>query len=204
MFANKVSHLSLLIGSALVVASLADPAFAWPKRGSENIDSGIPRACEARPAPNVFAIEHAFSPFPQGQAIRLVEKAIDAATKTIEVAAYEMTSKPIADALICAAQQRGVQVFVVVDAKENHHGDGKSKIDYLIDGGVKVKIDANYPIMHNKFIVVDGIHLETGSFNYTYAAEARNAENVMVIWNNAQLANEYATEFYRLWQESAD
>jgi phosphatidylserine/phosphatidylglycerophosphate/cardiolipin synthase-like enzyme len=35
--------------------------------------------------------------------------------------------------------------------------------------------------MHDKFIVIDGETVELGSFNYTAAAEKRNAENVLVL-----------------------
>jgi phosphatidylserine/phosphatidylglycerophosphate/cardiolipin synthase-like enzyme len=32
--------------------------------------------------------------------------------------------------------------------------------------------------MHNKFMIIDGKILQTGSFNYSQAAEDSNAENV--------------------------
>jgi phosphatidylserine/phosphatidylglycerophosphate/cardiolipin synthase-like enzyme len=35
--------------------------------------------------------------------------------------------------------------------------------------------------MHVKFIVVDGVAVETGSFNFTKGAAVRNAENVVVL-----------------------
>ena len=63
---------------------------------------------------------------------------------------------------------------------------------------------SRYPIMPDRFIVVDDKHVETGSFNYTFAAAERNAENAMVIWNNAPLASKYAMEFYRLFAEATD
>jgi phosphatidylserine/phosphatidylglycerophosphate/cardiolipin synthase-like enzyme len=33
--------------------------------------------------------------------------------------------------------------------------------------GVPVRVDYRYAIMHDKFIIVDGAILETGSFNFT-------------------------------------
>ena len=67
-----------------------------------------------------------------------------------------------------------------------------------------VKTDARYPIMHDKFIVVDGKHVETGSFNYSFAAAERNAENAIVVWNNVAMAEKYTSEFDRLFGEAAD
>jgi phosphatidylserine/phosphatidylglycerophosphate/cardiolipin synthase-like enzyme len=153
--------------------------------------------------PTAGTIEIAFAPKPQRQAERLVQKVIASAQKYIFVAAYQMTSKPIADSL-CQAAARGVAVTAVLDAKSNKHGPGNSKRDYLDHCGVAVLTDAHYPIMHDKFIVVDGKHVETGSFNYTFAAAERNAENAMVIWNNPQLAAKFIGEFERLFAEAVE
>jgi phosphatidylserine/phosphatidylglycerophosphate/cardiolipin synthase-like enzyme len=153
--------------------------------------------------PDAGTIEIAFAPYPQRQAQRLVEKIIDASETSVTIAAYQMTSKPIADAL-CRAAERGVAVTAVLDQKSNPHGPGNSKRDYLSDCGVAVRSDARYPIMHDKFIVVDNKHVETGSFNYSFAAAERNAENAMVIWNNPSLAAKYAAEFDRLYAEAQD
>ena len=119
------------------------------------------------------------------------------------MAAYQMTSKPIADSM-CAAAARGVAVTAVLDQKSNPHGRGYSKRDYLTDCGVYVRTDARYPIMHDKFIVVDSAHVETGSFNYSFAAAERNAENAIVVWNNPAMAEQYQTEFERLFNEAKE
>ena len=162
-------------------------------------------ALEARLSrmPTAGTIEIAFAPKPQRQAERLVQKVIAAAQTSIFLAAYQMTSKPIADSL-CQAAARGIAVTAVLDAKSNKHGPGNSKRDYLDHCGVAVLTDGHYPIMHDKFIIVDGRHVETGSFNYTFAAAERNAENAMVIWNNPQLAAKYMGEFDRLFAEATE
>jgi phosphatidylserine/phosphatidylglycerophosphate/cardiolipin synthase-like enzyme len=46
-------------------------------------------------------------------------------------------------------------------------------------------------IHHDKCIVVDGRTVEAGSFNYTQAAARSNSENVLVIWNDLQVAARY-------------
>ncbi len=52
---------------------------------------------------------------------------------------------------------------------------------FLASEGVPVRVDSQYTIMHDKFIVVDGATVEEGSFNYTAAAENRNEENVLAL-----------------------
>ena len=68
--------------------------------------------------------------------------------------------------------------------------------------GVSVRIDSRYAIMHSKFIVVDGVTVETGSFNYTTAAEEHNAENVVVLRGDPQVAARYEQNWEGLWNES--
>jgi phospholipase D len=48
----------------------------------------------------------------------------------------------------------------------------------LASAGVPVWIDSPSGIAHNKFMIVDDDLVIGGSFNYTAAARARNAENV--------------------------
>jgi len=136
---------------------------------------------------------------PRGDSLNTVIKGINAAKTSIHVAAYSFTSKPIATALLNASK-RGVKVQVVADQKSN---SGKySAVTYLANNGVAVKLDGNYPIFHHKFMVIDGINLETGSFNYSAAAADKNAENVLLLWNVPQIAQTYDKEWQRLWNEA--
>lgn len=67
--------------------------------------------------------------------------------------------------------------------------------------GEPVHLNGRYAIMHNKFMVIDGKNVQTGSFNYTASAVSRNAENVLLIEDAPQLAEAYQREFNRLWDE---
>ena len=51
----------------------------------------------------------------------------------------------------------------------------------MAHAGVLTFIDAAHAIAHNKVIIVDEETVLTGSFNFTKAAEERNAENLLVI-----------------------
>ena len=135
---------------------------------------------------------------PARGALDVVLKGIRAAKKQILVAGYVFTSKPISAALI-DARKRGVDVYVVVDSEENQKR--YSAATYLANAGVPVRLNANYPIFHHKFMVLDGEDLQLGSFNYTGRAE-KNAENALLLHGVPALARKYAAEWRRLWDEA--
>ncbi|MGC3963566.1 MAG: phospholipase D family protein [Rhodocyclaceae bacterium] len=143
--------------------------------------------------------ESGFSPHGDAQAVVL--RAIESAHKQIRVAAYLFTSKPIAIALV-DARRRGVDVRVVADAKENRKSF--TAVRYLANEGVPVRLNGRYAIHHNKFMVIDGQTVETGSFNFTAAAAKKNAENVLVLYGVKPLAETYLREWQRLWNEAED
>jgi len=136
---------------------------------------------------------------PDHTSLPLVLKAINSAKSSICVAAYSFTSKPISQALYNAAK-RGVKIQVVADAKAN--GGKYTATTFLANQDIDVRLNSNYAIMHNKFIVVDDKTVETGSFNYSAAAVKSNAENVIVIWDNPQIASRYKAECIRLFNEA--
>jgi phospholipase D len=92
--------------------------------------------------------------------------------------AYSFTSKPIAEALV-TAHTRGVKVHILIDKsqlKEKH-----SQLSYLGQNGLSVFIDSAQGIAHNKVMIFDDRFVLTGSFNFSKAAESRNAENIVII-----------------------
>ena len=115
---------------------------------------------------------------PKGGCTQAIIDNLNWAEKYIRVQAYSFTSKPIAEALI-AAHKRGVDVKVLLD-KSQLHGKG-SKLDLLANAGVPVFIDKKHAIAHNKVMIIDGVTVLTGSFNFSSAAEDKNAENLLVV-----------------------
>lgn len=120
-------------------------------------------AAQAATRPVISQSEVAFAPDPA--ALQLVLKAIQSARRSIHVAAYVFTSKPVAQALL-TAQRAGIEVAVVADRKEN---SGRySATRFLADQQVAVRLNSRYAIFHHKFMIIDAMHVQTGSFNYTY------------------------------------
>ncbi|WP_158258245.1 phospholipase D-like domain-containing protein [Rhodopila globiformis] len=110
-----------------------------------------------------------------------VAEAIAAAAHTIRVQAYGFTSRVILRALV-AAWGRGVDVQVILDkSDERDHGSRAAAARFTADAGIPTWIDDKVAIAHNKVIIIDGHLVIGGSYNYTAAAERRNAENVTFI-----------------------
>lgn len=146
--------------------------------------------------PTEGQIEVGFSP--EGSAIELVLKAINSAHKSIHVMAYVMTNREITAALISAVD-RGVAVSIEADHKENivedRYGTAQGNLRALRDAGATVCTVSAYPIFHDKAMILDGTHVETGSFNYSLASASKNSENAIVFWNSPALASEYDRHF---------
>jgi len=138
---------------------------------------------------------------PEGSAEALVLKAINSAHNSINVLAYSFTSQPIAEALVMA-HKRGIDIQVVVDRSQKT--EKYTSATFLANAGIPVRIDYQHAIAHNKVMIIDRRHVETGSFNYTAAAAHKNAENAIVIWNNVPLAEIYLTDWNRHWQHLED
>ena len=140
---------------------------------------------------------------PKGGCTDAVIYQLDRAKKSIDVAMYAFTSRPIAKALV-RAYRRGVKVRVILDRKFAL-GSRYSKHNYLMKRGIPVKLVSPPPgmrgrvgLMHHKFAVVDGRVLLTGSFNWTASAEKLNYENLLV-FESEKIAAIYEGEFERIW-----
>lgn len=125
---------------------------------------------------------------PGGDCAQAVVKAIDSAKKSVEVQAYSFTSAPIAKALV-EAHRRGIDVQVILD--KSNETEKYSSADFLSRAGIPVHIDADHAIAHNKVMVIDDQTVITGSFNFTKAAQERNAENLLILQDPA------LAQFYR-------
>ena len=118
---------------------------------------------------------------------------IDAARQSVDVAAYEVDLDTVADALL-RAKGRGVQVRLVTDTDNLD----EEPIARLKQAGIPVVDDSRGAIMHNKFVIVDGEHVWTGSWNLTVNCTYRNNNNAIAIRSDA-LARNYAAEFAEMF-----
>jgi len=143
-------------------------------------------------------VELAFTP---GDAIDAkIAAAIDAAQREVLVLAFSFTHSRIARAL-AAAHARGVTVEIVADRGQTLELP-QSAVPPLARDGVPVWLDGNFGNAHNKVVVIDAglprATTITGSYNFTVAAQRKNAENVAIFRDNPDVANAYRTYFRRL------
>ncbi len=132
---------------------------------------------------------------PRGECTSAIIKELEKANNSVLVQAYYFTSAPIAEALFNAFN-RGVKVEVILDKSQKTRKD--SKATFFIDKGIPVMIDDKHAIAHNKVMVIDRETVITGSFNFTEAAEKKNAENLLII-HDRKLAEKYVKN----WHEHA-
>jgi hypothetical protein len=130
---------------------------------------------------------------PGGGATNAVVREINTAKQQILVQAYSFTSAPIAKALV-DAHKRGVTILAVLD-KSNETGK-YSAATFLNNVGIQPLIDDQHAIAHSKVIVIDSMTIISGSFNFTKAAEEKNAENLLVIKDAPELVKAYEANIH--------
>ncbi len=82
---------------------------------------------------------------------------------------------------------------------DSQRSEKYTSADFIAHASIPTLIDSKHAIAHNKFMVIDGATVITGSFNFTKAAEEKNAENLLVI-RSPELAAKYIAN----WQKHAD
>lgn len=135
---------------------------------------------------------------PRGGCTSAIVDALCTATTSVDIAAYQLTSEPIAEAIV-AAQKRGVAVRVVVDRTQE---STQSTTPSMLNAKrVPMRTDLVERIQHNKYAVIDRRKVITGSFNWSAAAETRNAENLIVILDEKTAAC-FSDNFQSHWNHS--
>jgi phosphatidylserine/phosphatidylglycerophosphate/cardiolipin synthase-like enzyme len=153
------------------------------------------------------SVDVAFSP--AGGITEMITTEIAKASKSVYVQAYSFTSPEIIKALI-DAKKRGIDVRIIVD-KSNVAGLDKDSsrakkmknlYSSLIKNDIPLKVDDAFQIAHSKIMIIDGIDVITGSFNFSYSAEHNNAENCLILHGNKQLADTYMKNWQWRWDET--
>jgi len=147
--------------------------------------------------PATGTIEALFTPWDdaEGAIVRVVGEA----RQSIHVQAYLLTSRSIARALT-DAKARGVAVEILADREMLEKSD-KSLLPQLLEGGIPVWLETRYAAAHNKVMLIDAAHADavviTGSYNFSWSAQARNAENLLILRGNPALVRRYLDNWRR-------
>lgn len=124
-------------------------------------------------------------------------KFIQTATKSLDVAVYDITHEKIVHEIAVASKK--VPTRVIVDRRQSK--EPRSLVSTLIKAGVEVRYGSQRGIMHHKFTLVDGLRLETGSFNYSHGASFKNQENQLYL-SEKSIVESYKKQFQKMWEAS--
>jgi phosphatidylserine/phosphatidylglycerophosphate/cardiolipin synthase-like enzyme len=137
---------------------------------------------------------------PDGGVENAVISELDNAKSEILIQAYIFTNASIAEALL-DAKKRGVSVAVILD--KSNLTARYSSADFMKNQEIPIYIDSAYQIAHNKIIIIDRTTVITGSYNFSKAAEKKNAENLLILKNSGELAKAYIKnwEYHKVYSE---
>ncbi|GMV95400.1 MAG: hypothetical protein AMXMBFR82_51780 [Candidatus Hydrogenedentota bacterium] len=120
---------------------------------------------------------------------------LGSAETSIFCAIYELEWMPAAQALI-RKHHAGVTVRIVSDSDY----DGGDAVKQCIAAGIPVVFDKRSAFMHDKFCIVDGKTVWTGSTNITENGLFRNDNNAIVV-ASPELAANFTGEFNEMFAE---
>jgi phosphatidylserine/phosphatidylglycerophosphate/cardiolipin synthase-like enzyme len=166
--------------STVVAVLLLVPSAAWGSHARH-------------PAPAHFSCPVAVRFSPHGGAEDAVVNTLSLARVRLHAAIYGLTS-PAIEAALEERARAGVRVAIKTDRRQSAGKDQAALLARLKEAGVTVEISPSRFILHDKFAVIDGRWVVTGSFNWTTSAERRNRENVL-IFDCPALATQFETEW---------
>ena len=122
---------------------------------------------------------------------------INKSTKNIKIAVTWFTNHDLFDAIIKKLENPAYSVeLIVLNDRINNKKEGVN-FQKLIDLNGKFYYSENENMVHHKFCIIDNEKVITGSYNWTYYAENRNWENIVIL-SNEELVDGYISEFERI------
>ncbi len=122
---------------------------------------------------------------------------IGAARTSVDGAIFQLDLPNVTRALLDASA-RGVVVRIVTDVDTLSDSEENSSFLQLIAGGIAVVGGNSAALMHDKFVIVDGAYVWTGSWNFTTADTYRYNNNALII-RSSELARNYTVAFERMF-----
>ncbi|TYB76458.1 phospholipase D-like domain-containing protein [Bizionia myxarmorum] len=123
--------------------------------------------------------------------------ALDKASERIIVAVYWFTNEELFDKLI-EQIEKGRKVELIIHNDFINNRNTGLNFQQFVDKGGDFYFSDGYNPMHNKFCVIDNQILINGSYNWTYYAESKNRENVLIIEEEKDTIESFISEFERL------
>lgn len=118
------------------------------------------------------------------------------AKKDVKIAVAWFTNPAIFELLV-ELVNKDISIEIILCDDNINFTNPKLNFQRLIDKGVSVRISQFPYLMHNKFCVIDGRILITGSYNWTLRAEQYNFENI-IISTDKELINDFEIYFKKI------
>lgn len=125
---------------------------------------------------------------------------LDTSREEISVAMYWFTNHHLFDKL-CDKLLEGKKVELIIHNDLINNRNTGLNFQKFIDLGGEFYFSNTANPMHNKFCIIDDKILINGSYDWTYFAESKSSENILVIKDEATTIIAFKNEFSKLKQE---
>ncbi len=127
-------------------------------------------------------------------------KYIENSTSEICIAVAWFTHRDLFQSILSTLDRKVKVSIILIDDIINRGPNGLDFATYIEKGGTIRFMNTRTLLMHNKFCVFDNQVLISGSYNWTYSAETRNAENIIVT-DDINVCNAFNSQFSKLWRD---
>lgn len=197
--ANMTTQSLRVHGNLVVGFHSPELAEVLQEKGESMIRTGIKKPMTHRHFQmNEQQVEMWFLPEDRDAIYRL-QKLIQSAQKTIQVAMFTWTRLDMAEELI-EARKRGVRVEVALD-RSSAYGVSEKVAKYLNNEGIPVILNSGAGLLHHKMMIVDDETLVVGSANWTLAAFEKNNDCFVII---TPLNKTQKNTLHKMWQAIMD
>ncbi len=197
LFFDRVTFAPTMTAQLIFLCFILLPFNAQAKRRSESVVDQIVKTVSDATVNGPKDGEICFSP-DEPCDVKLW-KFIQSAQKSVDLAVFDITHPKIVHEILVLSKKLSVRVIVDRRQSKGPH----SLVSLLLKGGANVRFGKQRGIMHNKFTIVDGKRIETGSYNYTNNASKNNQENQIYL-ADPETVNRYRERFEKMWREGKD
>jgi phosphatidylserine/phosphatidylglycerophosphate/cardiolipin synthase-like enzyme len=131
---------------------------------------------------------------------RALLQLIAEAEERIELAMFYLTDGALSSALLDALA-RGVELRAVWDER-GFENFSISQMDELLALGIGT-VDASPGLVHDKYAIIDGEIVVSGSANWTRSGMGYNDEDMLIV-HSPEVARRFAEDFERLYQDAQE
>ncbi len=139
-----------------------------------------------------------------GSIAEVIERLVRGSKTSVDAALYRFNSQRLARVLD-EVRRRGVRIRLIID--RNKYEESMATRRLLMNGDFRFRLaygrDGAGSKMHHKFVLLDEKVVLTGSYNWTFASEQRNYENLLIL-REPKMVDVYLPEFEALWSDAEE